>query len=217
MAYIPQEATKRTRTLPDGIPKPKPSEIRKFKEYCTDPDDVVEFASRVRMQNVKYRCIDDDYELCVVYLKEKHIESIMETFAVAIPTITLIGTPVVTQHPNLSVYMSGLLKNSPKISEWIAYIYEPDLSVVGNTATDEEKIANSIIPIPRDEITIREMRTVLDDCKVPAALTTGAIEIFKGNFGVKPILSGINLIVGYFMPGTKPDTSGVAGQLDMFQ
>jgi len=215
MAYVEQQAPRRGRVVDDGLPKPRAGELKKFKEHCTDPGEVMEFAASIRRLGAKYQTYDDDYELCVVYLKEQHINHISENIAVAIPSISVIGTPIITKFPSIQVFMTGLMTNSPKISEWISYFYQPNLSLTTNN--DEEKFANSIIPIPRDEVTIREMKTVLDDCKVPKAVTNGALEMFKGNFGLQPVLAGIQIIINCFRPGATADTSGVASQLAMFE
>jgi hypothetical protein len=206
MASVRQQqgGSRRSRRVITGtFPNIRDSELRRFRERCGDPDDVADFATGIRRLAKKYEDIDDDYELCVLFLKEKHIENINENFRVALPTVSLVGNSVLSVHPNVQVVLTGLTTNSTKISEWISYIYEPDYTIADREDNDSE---GALIPIPRDEVTLRDMRRVLGDCKVPTSITGGIVEMFSKGVGMKTILATVQTVALYFIPGSTQTT-----------
>lgn len=218
MAHIRQRTTRRPNTtVTSGLPKVLPSDLQKFKERWPDPEDVIEFAYNIRRFGKKYEDIEDDYELCIMYLKEKHIASISENVKLAIPTIGVFGDSALSKFPNVQVFLTGIMGNSGKVSEWFAYVYEPDYNNASLGANGNETVIGSMIPIPRDEVTIHDMKTVLDDCKVPKPIISGAMEMFSGNFGFKSILAGLRIVSGLIKPGDKVDASGFLSQISEYE
>jgi hypothetical protein len=214
MAYVDEPRPRKNQHLLNMFPKVTDSELRRFRERCDDnPDRVADFANGIRRLAKKYEMIEDDCELCVIYLKEKHIEGINDNFGVVTSGINLVVAGFGKEAPLVHSFISGITKHSPKVSEWIAYIYEPELEIKGDDEGTGNTAVGRLIPIPRDEVTMREMKTVLTDCQVPKPITNGIIELFSDGFGLKTVMAGIGTLITFFKPTTPVSTAGMASQL----
>ena len=221
MAFVDEERPKKNQHLAGLFPKVKDSEIRRFRERCEDnPDRVVDFANGIRRLSRKYEPIEDDYELCVIYLKEQHIEDINDNFGVVAGGIGTFGASFLDKHPIARSFMNGMTSNHQQYQNGLHISTNPtknnNTESNDNTSGDgnnhNDTAMSRLIPIPRDKVTMHKMKTVLTECQVPKPITNGIIELFSEGFGMKAVMAGIGTIITFFKP-TAISTSGMATQL----
>jgi hypothetical protein len=211
MTYIGQAAgTRRRNPALDSFPEVKPSEIARLKRNCPNSDDISDFASGIRRKATRYQYVEDDYELVIIFLKEKRIEGLAENVNMIVPVAAYIGTSMIPNAPKVELIATGVSRHSIWLSKMISYIYEPDYIIPDRSRED-----SYVIPIPRDEATLGEMKTFFNDIEVPKPIGSGLVELFGKGVTMKTFLTGVSTVFTFFKP-TATDASGLSEQEHMF-